>query len=98
MDRAQMVEQGAVALFESPDYLARKGVGMDDARAVLDAVLPQVSTVEELEALPDRVVVLDAEGCPFRRRGADWYWPGSDDWYSVDEVAGCAPLTVVWRP
>jgi hypothetical protein len=69
-----------------------------DAAAVLDAVLPQVSTVEELEALPAGAKVLDTAG--------DVYWKlstgrfrdlrGNDD--GAEHVTFFAPLTVVWTP
>lgn len=67
MNREQMVERAAAVLFEVdggtwPEDCTHPDEHRRDARAVLDAILPQVSTVEDLEALPDRAVLLGRNG------------------------------------
>lgn len=111
MNREQLVEKGAVALFASPAYLARTGVGMDDARTVLDAVLPQVSTAAERDALFQSVsenaspAVVISEGRPYivteDDRGNFWAHSyrieGERTAYrNADRLT--FPLTVVWQP
>lgn len=73
------------------------------AEAVLDAILPVVTTVAELEALPNRTVVIDDRGNPWRRTDSDEM--GSFCWTSFvwgaalsHSLAERGPLTVVWRP
>ena len=57
---------------------------------VLDAVLPQITTVAELEALPDRTLLVAADG--FCLRWFDFMTSG------LNLLADHGPLTVIWQP
>jgi hypothetical protein len=105
MNREDMVEAGAQAIpknldaFNDPEYFH------DAARAVLDAVLPEITTVEQVEALPDGVLIM---------AWADGYYPTFLVWSAgrlVDwDQDGEGPIPpdalpkrfpnawVVWRP
>lgn len=71
-----------------------------DAEWVVDAILPQVTTVEELEALPDRSIVVDALDRVWTSTGDGE--PFLDCRYDAErtlpELAARGPLTVVWQP
>lgn len=78
----------------------------ENAAAVVDAILPQVTTVEELEALPLNTKVIDAGGEAWARyylaaKGPrPLRWRNSRGGYgrtSID-IARCGPLTVVYQP
>lgn len=62
------------------------------AEAVIDAVLPQITTVAQLEALPVAALLVGDDGADDRR----------DGWLSTIEFTGredlVFPLTVVWQP
>ena len=116
MNREQMVEKVRGEISEWEAFMAADGhmsIGkrsqseMADERVaarVLDAILPQVSTVEELEALPDESVVMDdSNGDSWSRSTAAgatlWHGhgcPNPDTSSFLIEWA--APLTVVWQP
>jgi hypothetical protein len=64
----------------------------DVASAILDAILPEVSTVEELEALPSYSVLISAGGTLFHRHS------GPIVGLAGAAAAALMPLTVVWRP
>lgn len=85
MNRAEMVEKYVDLIEGSPFGASYR----DDAVAFLDAILPQVSTVEELEALPDGSLLVSEVG------PVQWYGDNSAD---VIFRAFGSPLTVVWRP
>lgn len=93
MNRSEMVEKAARLLADydglsTPDET-------DDARAriVLNAILPQVTTVAELEALPHLSVVLDSEGEPWTRWLNGWTKDATSE-----QLSHVGPLTVVWTP
>ena len=75
---------------------------------VLDAILPQVTTVEELEALPFDAKVVDRDGEVWARyhlaaKGPrPLRWRNSRGNYGRTShqliAMGCSPLTVVWTP
>ena len=94
-----MVEQGKLA-FKNAPVETYDMTWEDMAETVIDAILPQVSTVAELEALPFGVKVLDAHGDVWWAESEPHrWWSGSAErgWPSVD-VVDAGPLTVVWMP
>ena len=106
MNREQMVAQA----FRSIHQFTACGCDGDPtghvmevhmATEVLDAILPQVSTVEELDALPAETLVVAADGYIYRRRRSSvWTWycmSNGFDYRSSDVLDGPA-LTVVWQP
>lgn len=98
MNREQMVEKAARAMLADDIAAGYASDGWDEgadrnwllgnARAVLDAVLPQVSTVAELEALhlPAQSVLVDTGGMALIAELVEEF----------DFRHG--PLTVVWQP
>lgn len=104
MNRPQMVEK-------TLDEITRalrdpRDVPADElSRRILDAILPQVETVEELEALPIGTSLLrtDETGaglydwCTDGRSGKPRLWTGQ---YPIpaSALADYLPLTVVWSP
>lgn len=64
------------------------------AVAAVDAALPQVTTVDEVTALPHRTVLVSAEGEIFH-----WSWRMPMNLRLVAEgMLESGPLTVVWQP
>ena len=96
MDREQMIEKGVDALVACPTTAFR-----DQSRAILDAVLPQVTTVEELEALPCPALLL---GALVGRLPAVFRWTNGQLYYEDGsmrltlQASEFGPLTVVWQP
>lgn len=98
MNREQMIEKAAEAIADYYDHPAESYE--DDARRVVDALLPQVTTVEELEALPPRTVVVGVRGVTWVRGDRDHFpWVGTL-WGSASShsVIESAPLLVAWQP
>jgi hypothetical protein len=120
--REQMVEKVAAVEWKNDIGEAWPPVDADNdvaenyrrhALSVLDAILPQVTTVAELEALPHGSVVLTAAGQPFVLRSRARF---DYTWIKVNEVNltnrehkdsvrfrdfdfdADGPLTVVWQP
>jgi hypothetical protein len=60
------------------------------SRRILDAILPQVTTVEELEALPDSALLVTDDGYVLQHF--------ADQYSGVILPAFGTPLTVVWQP
>jgi hypothetical protein len=99
MNREQMIEKAAEALLAACgacDDAEGRADHVRDARTVLDAILPQVSTFEELEALDPRSLMLKdfdtyarAEDAASLVRAARYL---GRDFLPVN------PLTVVWQP
>ena len=89
MKRAELVEKAAKVLAEIPPSL-RSGP-YADAAAVVDVLLPQVTTVEELEALPNGTVLVGESGFPY------WLTAG-DDLTARTLLLHNGPLTVVYVP
>lgn len=100
MNREQQIQRAAQALAEVPEEL-RSG-NYSDAILVLDAILPQVTTVAELEALPIWSVVLFPDGAPYRKASSDRWWSSTGAVLLAYDLAAPAnyegPLTVVWTP
>ena len=73
-----------------------------EAADVVDALLPQVTTVEELEALPSHTVIVTPEGGPLEKMQTKWLHMGALWASTAAEVVECSrergPLTVVWKP
>ena len=107
MNRGEMIKKGASALH----HLHRSGCGYDccyedwssNAEAVLDAILPVVTTVEELEALP-RAAVIASDQDVWRK--ARWGPKNSPRWTRLSDgafafndelLAEYNSLTVVWQ-
>lgn len=76
-------------------------------KSVLDAILPQVTTVAELEALPLGAKVLDQHGWIWekytarsRGRGELPAWRSTQGAYNMpnSHLDRQGPLTVVWTP
>lgn len=100
MNREQMVERAADAIRAAGDFgpFAPNDYARAEAAAVLDAVLPQVTTVDELEALPAETIGLTGHGEVWTTDG-EGHWTefsAGDGWWHVSNVA--LPLTVVWQP
>jgi hypothetical protein len=67
------------------------------AEAILDAILPQITTVEELDTLPNETVLVGADGYAFRLEdGVLFAEDGA--WHPPNALRESGPLTVVWRP
>ena len=93
-----MIEKAAVAITNYLDPVReKKHNGQWDefdygqAQAVVDAILPQITTVEELDDLylsgDRRTVLIDSRGYPHRI-----------GLIAAEVVERYGPLTVVWRP
>jgi hypothetical protein len=105
--RADLIEAAARALFwdrypdATEDDFEYSRIDYDGhARAVLDVVLPQITTVEQLEALPEGAA-LSFDGLGFgmllrvsRGELRNDTWTGSFE----QATAELGPLTVVWQP
>lgn len=99
MNREQMVEKAAEAI--SQTYEPGGPTTAEDksaARAVLDSVLPQVTTVAELEALPWGSVLLS-------QYGVAYIWYADENRFRVGnyrftpfDALADGSLTVVWQP
>jgi hypothetical protein len=94
MNREQMAR-------EVIEVLIDEGFGGEDelevAGRILDAILPQVTTVEELEALPSDALLMSELG--HFGRTHDWlYWKQAARASRVATCCGPTPLTVVWQP
>jgi hypothetical protein len=110
MNRQDMVVAAARALHRycngrvsfDHDAWAHKG----DAAAVLDAVLPQITTVEQIQALPPRTVLMsidNAGGPHFYRWLGGWILAiaqGDDEDYAYlnEFLQQRDTVMVVWRP
>lgn len=97
MNRVELISRVAGALGGSPFGATY----FDDAERVLDAILPQVTTVEELEALPHTTFVQGADNSLWEKGKDDWLCAqGSDGWDRVPDelLKDHGPLTVVWTP
>ncbi len=105
MNRAQMIEKGAQAHYREamPDatiiwpelsHKAREH-HRQRAAAVIDAALPQVTTVEELEALPIATQLVTEDG----ETDNAGYWAELARSSVADGVTQYFwPLTLVWQP
>ena len=110
MNREQQTEKAAEALASAGGQLQDSAYWLPEARAVLDAILPQVTTVAELEALPARSLLKGANDgdvwqCSgYRQRIGHSPWDclsedGTAGGYTAETVIDrSAPLTVVWQP
>lgn len=67
------------------------------ARAVIAAIHPTVSSVEELDALPDGAAVLDNEGGVAEKYEDEWYFLGGPPLTS-STLASFGKLTVLYTP
>jgi hypothetical protein len=115
MKREELIKKARMAVSAWVAFTAADGelsLGMRDesemtddrvAARVVDAILPQVTTVEELEALPGATKLsVDRNGCPamrLQRGGFVIGFSGSVEWdaETLLEFAD-GPLTVVWSP
>lgn len=112
MSRDEMVEKATQVINNSacvrrgelghPDADGRALCSRCNATAVLDAILPQVTTVEELEPLPAGALLKGADGDVWKA-GRSRFDCLSEDWSRGLSRAGqviqrSAPLTVVWQP
>ena len=107
MNRDKLVEQAAQALSDwdadlvmgAEDNPLHDENDLDAVRAVLNTVLPQVTTVAELEALPLGSIVVSHNGYPFERSFDNEMSVGGEFKGSVTDIVNTfAPLTVVWTP
>lgn len=68
----------------------------DIARAVIAAIHPTVSSVEELDALPDGSVVMDELGIALRKTIVGWWADTGDNRMSSEHLAdNSTELTVL---
>ncbi len=105
MNIEQMIEKGVDALVACPTTAFR-----DQSRAVVDAILPQVAAVEELEALPPGTILLTERGelvqslRRFTGHPVYWFefidgiWRGGELRSDGLLAAARGPLTVVYQP
>jgi hypothetical protein len=107
VNREQMVEKAARTLWEgnAPEILPwcdlreiPKQAYRADARFVLDAVLPQVSTAAELAALAPGSIVVSHNGYPFEVTREGLAVGGEDAGTFAFVAETFAPLTVAWQP
>jgi hypothetical protein len=119
--RADMIESAYAAhLKHRPVYSLKSGevdactsgqrLGPEDwhrhlLTAVLDAVMPQITSVEQLEALPLDTLLLGAQvtGTPvivrlWADRGSHRCTALGGNFSSEPALAKFGPLTVIWRP
>lgn len=98
MNRAELVEKAAVVIANYLDPVReKKRNGQYDefdygqASAVVDALLPLMTTVEELDRMYEtddrRTVLMDTRGDAHRLA-----------WVSAEVLELYGPLTIVWRP
>lgn len=66
--------------------------------AYLAAALPEVTSVEELEALPAKTVILDSHGDVSVITETGLFMCDDGDCYELDEVADDLPARVLYRP
>lgn len=67
-------------------------------RPHLAAALPEVTSVEELEALPAKTVILDSHGDVSVITETGLFMCDDGDCYELDEVADDLPARVLYRP
>lgn len=99
--RAEMVEKAAGVIASGDGVPFARLEHLEVADAVLDAVLPQVSTVAELASLPLGTKLLAANGSVWWRvYDFEWWRTESDsyDHQSANLLGNRGPLTVVWSP
>lgn len=97
MNRKQQIAAGAAAVDQlATEYAARRTEQVPDgtgcAAAVLDAVYPLVSSVDEVWALDEECVLMDSHGFCYRI----YSYPHLEVFWR--EALEHGPLTVVWRP
>jgi hypothetical protein len=88
MNREQMIERVVTVMltpYIEEDQTPHK-FDYEIAKAILDAILPLITTVEELEALPVGTKLIDSIGGT---------WTTHEVFSHIKEHL---PLTVVWRP
>lgn len=92
MGREQMVEKlaDAIAAENWDEVCTCEVCALNPARRLLDAILPQVTTVAELEALPEGSITVNDRGQIRRHDGVAFQ--SDRDWLAAH------PLTVVWQP
>ena len=110
MNREQMVETAAGIVSCWQDKGRVDDIDRDGARELLDAILPQVTTVEELEALHIATkLIVGRNGAVvsimrrFEFEGGGRYYAvghgGTIEWDAATLLKYAdGPLTVVWRP
>ena len=95
------------AMVEYPEWDSPKNVGkplyIEDAEAAITAYLavaqPVVETVEELEGLPARTIIVDATGRARRWEGEYWTDATTESYtHEGLEHWGMLPARVIWRP
>lgn len=81
------------------ERVSRESGSTASAVRILDAILPQVTTVSELEALPKGVKVLDGRGYVHQ---IDHLWKHHMAGYVANDTADLVrhlqPLVVIWQP
>lgn len=99
MNREQMFEKAWRVWCDS---YSKTGLNdRDRLDLILDAILPQVTTVAELEALHSDAILIDREGDAWWAEPEPHrWWSGTAErgWPSVDVISDRAPLTLVWTP
>jgi hypothetical protein len=107
MNRAEMVEKAYQvhrATAEVPPYSGSVCNTEEVVAAILDVILPQVTTVAELEALPLRTLLVSDYGNSFlispdpHQRGRRFVTPQGDRWSADWVIRANGHVTVVWSP
>lgn len=59
--------------------------------------MSEIRTVAELDALPEKSVVIDKDDDAWQKKSGEWYHPGESNWES-ERLLGIGPLTLAHRP
>jgi hypothetical protein len=107
-DRVRVVLEGTVATVGEGGFTTNRSIdglsyfiGADDPAVSVEVLRPPVKvgdvidTAEELDALPDRAVVLNDKGCAMQTDGTDWY---AANGHSGPVSKRPRPATVLYLP
>lgn len=102
MNREQMVEKAAGALTEhlGGHFLTWDEGSVNLAEVLVDALLPQVNSVEELVALPAGSLLVAQSNSVFTWRCPILLLQGMTTGYDYEpaDILANGPMTVVWQP
>lgn len=79
-------------------YDVLPGEAVDLVEAIFDEVLPQVSTVQALEALPDRTILAYGSTKVYKWQAKMQLLQNVHEGYDYNPEDVLFPLTVVWQP
>jgi hypothetical protein len=100
MNREQLIEKADAAIESGWEKCL---TNRDEIELIIDAIFPQVSTVEELEALPVGAILISDGGQPIMvapdPRAPDFrFVMGFEHFHAEAALNHLGPLTVVWWP